>query len=111
MPIHAGAGPSGTFYTLGEMAGVEEVTLTTQQRPAHTHAVTVSGDAGAVTDPTGAVVGSNPTIQLFRPGNATSALNATAMSPVGGSQPHTNIQPYLAISFIISLFGIYPQQT
>ena len=111
VPIHAGAGPSGTVYTRGEMAGVEEVTLTTQQIPAHTHAVTVSGDAGAVTDPTGAVVGSNPTIQLFRPGNATSALNATAMSPVGGSQPHTNIQPYLAITFIISLFGIYPQQT
>lgn len=106
VPMHVGNG-----HTLAESAGVEEVTLTIQQIPAHTHAVTVSGDAGAVTDPTGAVVGSNPTIQLFRPGNATSALNATAMSPVGGSQPHTNIQPYLAISFIISLFGIYPQQT
>ena len=106
VPMHVGNG-----HTLAESAGVEEVTLTIQQIPAHTHAVTVSGDAGAVTDPTGAVVGSNPTIQLFRPGNATSALNATAMSPVGGSQPHTNIQPYLAITFIISLFGIYPQQT
>jgi len=95
----------------GTTGGVEEVTLTTQQIPVHTHPLVVSGDAGAVTDPTGAVVGSNPTIQVFRPGNATSPLNAAAISAVGGSQPHENMQPYLAITFIISLFGIYPQQS
>ena len=106
VPMHVGNG-----HILAESAGVEQVTLTVQQTPAHTHPVTVSGDAGAVTDPTGAVVGSNPTIQVFRPGNATSPLNATAVSTVGGSQPHENMQPYLAITFIISLFGIFPQQS
>ena len=111
IPMHAGTGASGINHPLSEMAGAEEVTLTTQQIPAHSHPAIASGDTGGSTSPNGNVVGANPTVLLFRPGSATSPLHATAVSVVGGSQPHTNIQPYLAITFIISLFGIFPTQT
>ena len=110
VPVHQGTG-GGSTYVMGEKAGVETVTLTVQQLPSHSHPLTVSGDQGGETDPTNHVVGSNPTIQLFAPGNPTAAMNAQSISSVGGSQPHENMQPYIAIHYIISLFGIFPTQT
>ena len=110
VPIHQGTGPDGVTYILGEKDGVESVTLTTTQIPVHSHPLIVSGDQGGQTDPTNHVIGSNPTIQLFGPGNPTNAFNAQSVSIVGGSQPHDNMQPYIAIYYIISLFGIFPQQ-
>jgi microcystin-dependent protein len=106
--LHQGTGGGGT-YTLGETGGVEQVTLTTNQIPVHTHPLVVSSDPGSQTDPTGHVVGANPTIQLFRPGNPTAPMNAASVTSVGGSQPHENMQPFIAIQYIISLFGIFPQ--
>jgi microcystin-dependent protein len=48
---------------------------------------------------------------MFINAAATAPMNAGIISPVGGSQPHSNFQPYLCINFIISLFGIFPSQT
>lgn len=107
VPVNAGSG-AGTAYVIGQAGGVESVTLTTQQIPAHTHPLLVSTAAGQQTAPAGDVVGSNPTVQLFRPGAATAPFDASAVGPVGGSQPHENMQPYIAITYIISLFGIFP---
>jgi microcystin-dependent protein len=107
VPVHFGSG-AGTTYLMGENGGVEQVTLTANQIPVHTHPLVVSGDQGQQGDPSGDLVGANPTVQLFRPGAATSAFDASAMTPVGGSQPHENVQPYLTINYIISLFGIFP---
>lgn len=109
-PMHQGTGPDGINYQLGEKFGVESVTLSTQQIPVHTHTLILSGDQGGQTDPTNHVIGSNPTIQLFGGGNPTNALNAQSISPIGGSQPHENMQPYLAMYYIISLFGVFPTQ-
>jgi microcystin-dependent protein len=111
IPLHQGTGPGGITYVMGEMAGVEQVTLTTQQIPVHSHPMVVSGDVSGQTDPTNHVVGSNPTIQLFRPATPTLPMHAASVSPVGGSQPHENMQPYITSHYIISLFGIFPQQT
>jgi microcystin-dependent protein len=111
VPVHQGQGPSGTTYIIGEQGGVESVTLTTNQMPNHSHALTVSGDQGGQTDPTNQVVGSNPTVQLFRPGAATVPFNADTATPVGGSGPHENRQPFVAIHYIIALFGIFPSPT
>ncbi|HEV2865575.1 MAG TPA: tail fiber protein [Allosphingosinicella sp.] len=108
VPVHYGTGSGLSTYTLGEAGGVEEVTLTTQQIPIHSHPLIVSGDQGQLTSPSGNVVGSNPTVLLFRPGAATQTFDPTVMSPVGGSQPHTNIQPYLTLNYQISLFGLFP---
>lgn len=103
VPMH-----ESSTHPIGEAAGVENVTLTTQQIPVHSHAFLGSADIGNQNDPTGLVVGSNPTVQMFRPGAATQNFSANASTPVGGSQPHENMQPYIVINYIISLFGLFP---
>lgn len=110
VPLHSGTGGSGTTYTLGENAGVEQVTLTAQQVPIHNHAAIVSTAGGGQSDPTGNLIGQHPTVSIFNVAPPTVPMNAQSVSPIGGSQPHDNMQPYLCISFIISLFGIYPTQ-
>ncbi|HWT11380.1 MAG TPA: tail fiber protein [Allosphingosinicella sp.] len=107
VPIHQGQGVVNN-YQIGENGGVESVTLTTQQIPVHTHAMIVSGDQGQGTSPANEMVAANPTVLLFRPGAATQSFDPSAVSPIGGNQPHENLQPYLTISYIISLFGLFP---
>ena len=109
VPIHMGTATSGVTYTLAEAAGVESVTLTTQQIPSHTHPLLVSGDSGSTANPGGAMPATGVTI--YRPQPASVLMNASAITPVGGSQPHENMQPFLCINYIISLFGIFPSPT
>ena len=121
IPLHVGQGPDGTTYQLAEAAGVEEVTLTTQQIPVHTHAMFCStGGVGTTgsSNPAAAVAAPSDISQFndltVAPNNApnTQLGNPGFVSaPTGGSQPHTNFEPYLCINFIISLFGIFPSQT
>ena len=106
LPVHAGAG-----FVLAETGGVETVTLTTPQIPAHTHPLTASAYPGATPSPTGNVLAASPSVKLFVEDVTAANLGATAVSSVGGSQPHSNLQPYLCVNFIISLFGIFPTQT
>lgn len=106
LPIHSGNG-----FTLAETGGVEEVTLTVQQIPVHSHPYLTTGNAGTQIDPAGNVLSASPTIDFYVVDTPTSPLSPLAVSAVGGSQPHTNFQPYLCIDFIISLFGIFPSQT
>ena len=111
IPIHAGQGPNITQnYQLGEKAGVESVTLTTQQIPIHNHGWLASNDASNSLIPTSNVVSTPLNITPYFAGNASVPLNASSLQPVGGSQPHDNMMPYLCVSFIISLFGIFPSQ-
>jgi microcystin-dependent protein len=111
LPMHMGRGASGTTYTIGEMGGVEQVTLTTQQIPIHTHPMVVTNAVGTQTNPGGNLLansqGPQPYIQQDPDGN----LNANMLSQAGGSQPHENRQPSLGINYIISLFGVFPTQT
>lgn len=111
VPIHQGNASSGTTYQMGQMAGVESVTLTTQQIPIHTHPAIVSGDQGEQVSPQGKMLGSNPTVSLFRPGVPNATLHPNTVGLVGGNQPHENMQPFICINYIISLYGIFPQQT
>ena len=111
VPIHFGSGSGLSSYTLAESAGVETVTLTVQQMPNHSHPFLVSGDAAVGSSPVGNVLGAGPTISLYRAQNPTLAMGAQAVTFTGGNQPHDNIQPFLAVNFIISLFGIFPSQT
>jgi microcystin-dependent protein len=111
VPIHMGTGPDGTTYTLGESAGVETVTLTTQQIPIHSHPFTASTAAASFTSPAGQVLGQSGQRAIYTEDNTTTNLAPTSITPVGGSQPHENCQPFLCINFIISLFGVFPSQT
>ena len=111
VPIHMGAGPDGVTYTLAEAAGTEEVTLTVNQIPIHTHAFLASTAAAASNSPSNQVIAQSGQRAVYTEDTTTTNLAASAISPVGGSQPHTNLQPYLTLNFIISLFGIFPSPT
>ena len=112
VPIHMGKGPDGTTYQLAEAAGTEEVTLTIQQIASHNHALLASTAAGGQNNASAQVIAASPSVQLFIQDTPDSTLNnANAVTAVGGSQPHSNFQPYLCLNFIISLFGIFPSQT
>ena len=110
-PIHNGVGPNGTNYQNGETAGVESVTLTTQQIPVHNHAWIASSAGGAQNTPQNNVTAAPPVMKLYRPTTPDTALPVNTIGPTGGSQPHENRMPFIAINYIISLFGIYPSQT
>lgn len=112
IPIHAGQGPGiSQNYQLGEKAGVESVTLTSQQIPIHNHAFVASTSAANSTTPVNQVIAQSAQRAVYYEAPTTTALAATAISPVGGSQPHDNMMPFLVVTFIISLFGIFPSQT
>ena len=110
-PVHAGQGPGiSQSYQLGETFGVESVTLTTTSIPIHNHAFVASLNNANATDPTNQVVAQNLQIAMFTEDVANKAMNAASVQPAGGSQPHENMSPFLAVSFILSLFGIFPSQ-
>lgn len=112
-PVHMGQGPGiSQNYVIGEKAGVESVTLTTNQIPIHTHSFVASSDAGQSAQPQNALFALLPTGNLYtQPQQPAVNLNSNMLSAAGGSQPHENIQPYLCITFIISLFGVFPTQS
>jgi microcystin-dependent protein len=111
VPIHQGQGPGITQnYTIGEKAGVENVTLTTGQLPVHTHSLLASTNNALNTSPTNNVLAAGITTKMYTEDVANQAMNAGAITPVGGSQPHDNMQPFLVLTFIISLFGVFPSQ-
>ena len=106
LPIH-----QGSEFIMAETGGVETVTLTANQIPQHSHPLLASSGIASSANPANAVPGQSPSISLYEVDTPNAALNAAAISPIGGSQPHNNFQPYLCLNFIISLFGIYPSPT
>jgi microcystin-dependent protein len=99
-------GDGGT-EVIGQQGGVESVTLTTQQIPSHTHAAQASSQAASATSPAGnvwATWGDQP--YTAPPPNTT--MDQTSIGGAGGNQPHENRPPFLALTFIISLYGVYP---
>jgi microcystin-dependent protein len=95
---------------LGEKAGVESVTVTVNQLPNHTHALIGSSDIATDPGPKDDVLATSSLLTPYVGIAPDANMAANAIGPVGGSQPHSNMMPYLAISFIISLFGIFPRQ-
>jgi microcystin-dependent protein len=111
VPIHQGQGSGLQNYTIGEAAGVESVTLTTQQIPVHNHSWLASTGGGTSISPQDTVSAAPPVMKLYRLGSPSDPMAANLINPVGGSQPHENVMPYLTINYILSLFGIFPTQT
>jgi microcystin-dependent protein len=114
IPIHQGTLSGGSTYTIAEMFGQESVTLTTQQLPQHTHTLFGSGADGnsaAAVNNVLAVLPAATTKSAYSSLGPFGTLDPSSIGPAGGSQPHDNMQPYLVINFIISLFGIFPSQT
>jgi microcystin-dependent protein len=107
-PIHQGTSTTGVTYVIGQSAGVETVTLTSQQIPIHTHTPQASANNGNANSPVNNVLAAGQNIYA----NATPAtpMNATMLLPAGGNQPHDNLQPYNTLNWIISMFGVFPSQ-
>jgi microcystin-dependent protein len=108
IPIHQGGG-----FVLAETGGTEEVTLTVQQIPSHSHPLSSAGSLATANAPADNVFaeGNGATIFPYGTDQPLTTLHPNAIGPVGGSQPHTNFQPYLSVDFIISLFGVFPSPT
>lgn len=105
IPFHQGTG-----FVLGQLAGSEQVTLTTQQIPSHTHAANASNAVGDQGSPSGNVWAQS-TDNEYSNQAATIAMNPAAVGVTGSSIPHDNMTPFLAVNFIIALFGVYPSQS
>lgn len=105
VPIHKGQGTGLSDRLIGGVGGVETVTLQTQHLPGHTHALTASSNAGSQRSPAGNVLGAGSNVKVYRPISANDSFEAGAIEAVGGGQPHDNMQPWVGISYIISLFG------
>jgi microcystin-dependent protein len=106
IPIHQGSG-----FILAETGGAEEITLTVNQLPAHKHAAIVSTGDGTQNTPGNNVPAASPSVTLYIEDAPDNNMASNVITPVGGSQPHTNFQPYLCVDFIISLFGLFPSPT
>jgi microcystin-dependent protein len=103
VPVHTGNG-----YPLNQSGGAEAVSLSTQQLPTHTHVPQAANTAGSFTSPNAAFWASWGDGQYSTATGTPVAMSSAALLPSGGNQPHNNMPPYLAVNFIISLFGIYP---
>ena len=106
LPMHQGNG-----FTIGEAAGTEQETLTVQQIPIHSHAYLATKSLADEATPGGNVFAEATTITVFIEDAPVANLAPQAMGATGGSQPHDNMHPFLAVNFIISLFGIFPSPT
>jgi microcystin-dependent protein len=106
IPIHQGNG-----FILAETGGSEEITLTVNQIPVHTHPMLASADTNNTVNPAGNVIGATQSATPYFATGPDTNLSPQAVGAVGGNQPHTNFQPYLCVDFIISLFGIFPSPT
>jgi microcystin-dependent protein len=110
IPIHQGTG-GGATYVLAENSGVESVTLTVNQIPAHTHSL-IASLSNANNSPSNAVLAQPTTLDAYsQEAQPDSIMDPNSITATGGSQPHSNIQPFLCVNFIISLFGVFPSPT
>jgi microcystin-dependent protein len=115
VPIHQGffAGGGGGTFVIGQSAGSESITLISQQLPSHTHQLFAASSGQVQVPASNTLLASTvpSTDHVYGPATAINTqLAAGSISAAGGSQPHENRQPFLAINFIISLFGIYPSR-
>ena len=101
VPIHTGGG-----HTLGEAAGSQSVTITQQQMPQHLHFVSASGTGGDTPIAVGNFFAG--ALDVYTAAANLTSIRPDSVSNVGGSQPHTNMMPYLVLNFCIALQGIFP---
>ncbi len=108
--LHQGTGPGLSPRALGQKGGVEDVTIIENQLPVHSHTMQGSSSVGNQSSPQGRVVAESPSFDLYQSGAPTADMSPDTVTPIGGNQQHTNLQPFLCINCIVALFGIFPSQ-
>jgi len=109
VPVHQGTG-FGQTVVIGQLGGTETVTLSLNQIPSHNHLIAAQSGPGNQPGPGGGVL-ANSGLEQYSTAATSSQIATGTIGTVGGNQPHDNRPPYQAITFIISLFGIYPSQS
>jgi microcystin-dependent protein len=113
-PLQTGQGPGLSYRDIGQTGGQQAVTLTTQQIPSHTHTVECVTSAGSLASPAAAIWAAAPRGRgnIYAPANANTPapMSPLSLAPTGGNQAHNNMPPFLALTFIIALQGIFPQR-
>jgi microcystin-dependent protein len=111
-PMHPGQGPGLSLHDLGETGGSQTVQLIQSEMPAHTHTANCNSGLGDQYGPTGffwaSDAGGN---NEYAPSGDGNSMAAGAVAPAGGSQPHNNLQPFLVLTFIIALQGVFPARS
>ena len=105
VPMHVGGG-----HTQGETAGQAAHTVTQQEMPAHIHFLQVTNNVGTSPNPDNTVILSKSVANSYGGATGLGAMNAASTTATGGSQPHENRQPFLALNFVIALVGIFPSR-
>jgi microcystin-dependent protein len=108
-PIHWGQGPGLSDRSIGESGGSETVTLTMNEMPAHAHAIAATSAPADRSNPASSVL-ATPADPTYTAQAANTVTNPTTLAVEGGTQPHNNLQPYLALNFVIALQGIFPSR-
>ena len=116
--IGKGSGPGLTARSIGEVSGTETITLSTNQMPAHNHPISANKNAGTTEVPTNSFLsaspknGSGPSAVFLNTFAATSdtTLAVQTVGIIGGSQPFSIMQPYLALNYSFCLQGIFPSR-
>jgi len=107
-PMQPGQGQGLSLRDLGELGGVESVTLLVSEIPVHNHIINVSGASATDDTPTGERFAVGSQVGMYGPFAANATLAFQALPPSGGGLPHNNMQPYLTLNFCIALQGIFP---
>lgn len=110
-PMHPGRGPGLSQYRLGQKGGSETVTLTEAQLPSHNHSVTAYSRPGDLADPGGRSLARSAGGNAYHTADSNVQMAEQALPSAGSSQAHNNMQPYLTLSFIIALVGLYPSRS
>ncbi len=112
-PLCTGVSPSsGQPWQIGQVGGVEQVTLTTNNLPAHNHIVMGTNVAATSRNPALGVPGNTGSENVYADATGPQvSLNAAEIAPVGGNAPHENMQPYLVVNFCIALQGLFPSRS
>jgi len=110
VPLHSGQGPGLSQRTIGEKGGAETVTLTTSQLPAHTHQAVGTSNVATAVSPAAGVWATKTRTPLYGAAGSNANMAAGAIGPTGGNQPHENMPPFLGLTCIIALQGIFPSR-
>lgn len=105
LPLHQGNG-----FVVGETGGLEDVTLSVSQIPSHSHTLLATRSIANSSTPNNTVLAAPTQVSMYYAEAPSKAMNILAIQAKGGAQPHSNMQPYLCVSFIISLDGFFPSQ-
>jgi microcystin-dependent protein len=111
VPLHLGQGPGLSDYVIGQVGGVEAITLIVNEIPAHSHLVNASAANGTSDTPTNAIPGRNASgVPDYSSAAPNTTMAPATIAPAGGSQPHENRPPFLVMNYVIALQGIFPSR-